>query len=346
MTDALRPGSERPCARERRRFILGAMASMWQTSLRRLLSERAANTPAREAVAAIMSRAPTAVSVVLGLVIVSQAAAIAWSLSAEASAGSDGTPTRIARAQMPGRSVAGLANITAAHLFGVPPQEMTAANTRAVSRSPLVLTGVIATSDPRVGYAILGSSPTSTRTVYTGTEAAPGTLLAEVYPQWVVLLRGGERVTLRLPSKGIATGFIIDRALASENPERGMPDDGESPGGVPEYLAPPPISDGAAVLHAFALRRTMVDGQQGERIGDSSLSQKALAALSLSPGDVIVQINGVPVGAHNAPDLMSALQSGNATLMVVKNGQETSVTIDPNSMADAAAIVRQTQPDL
>jgi C-terminal processing protease CtpA/Prc len=89
----------------------------------------------------------------------------------------------------------------------------------------------------------------------------------------------------------------------------------------------------------------MIDGRQGERIG-TSLNNKALAALSLSPGDVIVQINGVPVGARNAPDLMSALQSGSATLMVVKDGQETSVTIDPNSMADAASLIRQTQPDL
>ena len=308
------------------------------------MGERAPRTPGKEILAAILSRAPKVVSVVLGLAILSQAAALAWSLSVEAAAGSGGPPTRTTRAQ---RSAAGLANITAAHLFGVAPQEMTAANTRAVSRAPLVLTGVIATSDPRVGYAILGSSATSTRTVYAGTEAAPGTVLAEVYPQWVVLLRGDERMTLRLPSKGIATGgLVLDRALAREDAARDTPDDGESASGVPTDLTPPPFSDGAAVLHAFALRRTMVDGQQGERIGNSTLSQKALAALSLSPGDVIVQINGVPVGARNAPDLMSVLQSGNATLMVVKNGQEMSVTIDPNSMADAAAIVRQTQPDL
>jgi hypothetical protein len=331
--------SDHPCAYEGRRFILGAMASTWENRVREL-------TGGKQKFALISTHAPMIVSVVLGLAVVSQAAAIVLSLSAEAAAGSGARPTGTTSEQMRANSGAAFESITAAHLFGVAPQTMTAANERAVRRSPLVLTGTIATSDPRVGYAILGSSATSTRTVYTGTEAAPGTVLAEVYPQWVVLLRGGERVTLYLPRKGASTGLAFSPVLARESPARDTDDDDESSAGAPTYLSPPPITDGAAVLHAFALRRTMVDGRQGERIGDSSLSQKALAALNLSPGDVIVQINGVPVGARNAPDLMSALQSGNATLMVVKNGQETSVTIDPNSMADAASIVRQTQPDL
>jgi type II secretory pathway component PulC len=314
------------------------MASTWQNRWRAL-------TGGKQNFTVVIAHAPKFVSVVLGLAIVSQAAAIALSLSAAASAAFGARITGTTSEQVRAKSAVGLDSITAAHLFGVAPQAMTAANIRAAIRSPLVLTGIIATSDPHVGYAILGSSATSTRTVYAGREAAPGTLLAEVYPQWVVLLRGGERVTLRLPRKDAPTGLAVDRALAMANSARDTEDDGESDGVAPTHASPPPMTDGAAVLHAFALRRTMIDGRQGERIG-TSLNNKALAALSLSPGDVIVQINGVPVGARNAPDLMSALQSGSATLMVVKDGQETSVTIDPNSMADAASLIRQTQPDL
>ncbi len=315
------------------------MASTWRNRLRALIGDK-------KTITVVSARAPMIVSGVLGFAVVAQAVVIALSLSAEASAGLGASTTRTNSAGLRTPSSTGLQNVTAAHLFGFAPPTMTAANTTAASRAPLVLTGTIATSDPHVGYAILGSSATSTRTVYTGREAAPGAVLAEVYPQWVVLQRGGERVTLYLPRNGASTGSAVAPAMARQNPARDTHDDGESASGGPVYLPPAPISDGAAVLHAFALRRTMVDGQQGELIGNSSLSQKALATLNLAPGDVIVQINGVPIGASNAPDLMSALQSGSTTLMVVKDGQETSVTIDSNSMADAAAIVRQIQSDL
>jgi hypothetical protein len=327
-------------ARERRRFILGAMASTWQSRLRALMG-------GKESLTALSVRAPMIVSAVLGLAVALQAVTIALSLSAEASAGSGTGTARPAHAQTGMQRGMRLANITAGHLFGVAPPTMTVANNRAASRTPLVLTGIIASPDPRDGYAILGSSATSTRTVYAGREAAPGIILAEVYPQWVVLLRGRERVTLRLPRNEVSAGFAFSSVLARGSPVGNTDDYGESGGdGTPAYLPPAPFTDGAAVLRSFALRPTKVDGQAGELIGGSSLSQKALAALDLSPGDVILQVNGVPVGARNSPDLMRVLQSGNATLMVVKDGQETSVTIDPTAMADAAAIVRQTQPDL
>lgn len=315
------------------------MASIWRDRLRAL--------GGKKTLAQLGARAPMIVSSVLGLAIVMQAAVIGLSLWGEAAAGLGTDSTRTIRTGTQAERGTGLQNITAAQLFGASPLTMTASDTRAASRTPLVLTGTIATRDPRVGYAILGSSATNTRTVYTGTEAAPGTVLAEVYPQWVVLMRGNERVMLYLPHKGTpSAGLAYAPALARGSPPPDTDDDDESGSATPTYLPPAPITDGAAVLHAFALRRTMVDGQQGERIGNSSLSQKALATLNLAPGDVIVQINGVPVGASNTPDLMSVLQSGSTTLMVVKDGQEMSVTIDSGSMADAAAIVRQTQPDL
>jgi type II secretory pathway component PulC len=330
------------------RFILGVMASMWQTHLRKLTSGLDPSTRGKLDFRALIARAPMIASVVLGFAIAAQAAAIAVSLSAQVGVGFGARSAAMIGPRAHARRGMGFEDITAAHLFGVAPQAMTATNTRAVSRSPLVLTGIIATSDPRVGFAIVGGSASSARTICVGSEAAPGTVLAEVYPQWVVLLRGGERLTLRLPRKDLPgyAGAGVSRALAREESAPVADDDGESSGAVRAYLPPPPISDGAAVVRAFQLRPTMIDGQKGERIADTSLNHKVLDALNLSPGDVIVQVNGVPVGASNAPNLMSALQSGNATLLVVKDGQETSVTLDANSMADAAALFRQVDPDL
>lgn len=325
---------------------------MWQTLTRRLRSEL--DPRARGKATALIARAPMAVSAVLGLAIVAQAAGIALSLSTEITAlpGAHSAVTIDPRERA--RRGLQLQDVAAAHLFGVAPQELAAANTRVVTRSPLVLTGIIATSNPSVGFAIVGSRAAGARTVYVGSLAAPGTVLAAVYPQWVVLRRGGQRLTLRLlrkdPPGHVRTGG--GGMLARDASAPMGADDGNSGGGgggggefaLPAYLPRPKIPDGAAVVQAFALRPTNVDGQQGELISGTSLNHKSLAALGLSPGDVITQINGIPVGAPNTPDLLSAIQSGGATLMVVKDGQESSVTLDPGSVAEAAAFYRQVAP--
>lgn len=308
---------------------------------------------------ALAARGPMLVSVVLGIAIAGQAAAIALSLSAEIAVGFGARSTEVIGPRTRAKREVPLEDITTAHLFGAAPQVMTAANTRAASRSPLVLTGIIATGDPHDGFAIVGTSVDTARLVHVGSEATPGAVLTEVYPKWVVLERGGERLRLQLPRKDLAgvygggggggdSGALLAREASVPAAPEGE-EDGDSDGGgafaLPAYLSPPPLSNGAAVVRAFALRFSTVDGQRGERIGGTGLNGKVLAKLGLSPGDVIVQVNGVPVGANNAPNLMDVLQSGNGTLMVERDGEDTSVALDPGSVADAAALFRQADPD-
>lgn len=287
------------------------------------------------------------VSVVLGLAITAQAIAIALSLLADTGVRSGvGSAAQTRSGVRTGRGMQ-LGAITAAHLFGVPPQALTAANARAVSRTPLVLTGIIASPDPHDGYAIIGASASRSRAIYVGSEAAPGTVLTEVHAQWVVLERAGQRLTLRLPHNELTAmaGGPGGYSMLPREPDTAEADDGSVSGPGPQDFSPPPLSDGAAVVRAFALRPTNVDGEQGERIIGTGLNGKVLASLGLSPGDVITSINGVSVGARNAPNLLSAIQSGSATLVVVKDGEQSSVTLDPSSLADAAAHYREMNPD-
>lgn len=341
-----------PYARTGRRFILGAMAStrrIWRDELAGGVARRVREklTPA-----ALIARAPMVASIVLGLAIVAQAADMALTLSGGMTAGAIARANTTLRARTGARHGGALADIVSAHLFGIAPQTMTAAGAEVVSRSPLVLTGIIATPDPHVGFAIIGASAAQSRAIYVGSEAAPGTVLVEVHPRSVVLQRGGERLTLRLTRKNLMAGAgdndVRRLERSAQLAEAGETDDESNPGeafAMPAPLAKPPTPDSGVVVRALDLLDTSVQGERGLRISGTGLNHKVLVSLGLEGGDVITQINGIPVGARNAPDLMDAIQAGDATLTVVKNGDASSVTLDPTSVASAAALYRQADPD-
>jgi type II secretory pathway component PulC len=321
------------------------MASMWQL-LRLSSGESGPQLREKLTAPALFARAPQLASVVLGVAVAAQAVAITLSLAGELAAGPAtrvGTGIRVRAKHGPV-----LDGITAAHLFGIPPQEMQAANASVVSRSPLVLTGTLATGDPHDGFAIVGSSVDTAHTVYVGSEVAPGTVLTEVYSRWVVLQRGTERLTLRFPRGKLLGGagpalFGSLREETAPNAETAAPVFAAHP-----ELARPQVTDDAAVMRSLGglLPATTAGGENGMRIMGTALTSKALEAMGLHSGDVIVQINGVGVDAPDAPDLIHALQSGSVTLTVDRGGEDTSVTLDSSSMADAASAYRQADPDL
>ncbi|HTW74013.1 MAG TPA: type II secretion system protein N [Steroidobacteraceae bacterium] len=230
-----------------------------------------------------------------------------------------------------------LRRIRGAHLFGVAPSE---GHTGAVSASALVLTGIIAAGDPRRGAAIIGSSTASAHLYQAGAAVAPGAILAEVFADHVTLERAGQRVALRLPQ---ARGGIRRKGppppppmLARAMADAGLDDADQEP------PPPTPLTNAATVVSAFSAHRVSVDGQSGLRIMNTGINAKALAALGLAPGDVILQVNGQPVGNTHA-DLMTALQS-NATLLIDRDGNNVGVSIDPSTAAWAAELVRASVP--
>jgi type II secretory pathway component PulC len=291
---------------------------------------------------ALIARAPLAVSVVLSLAIVTQAATTASDLLGESLAMSTAAGGVIGPErgrQRNAQPLTALNAISAAHLFGEA-QVSRATGRTAVSRTPLLLTGTIATENPAEGFAIIGASATSTHVFHTGSQAAPGIRLLEVYPQRVVLLEGDERVVLVLPHGALgnqpgSVQFAAARGPAEETvaDDSDIEGEGEAPA---QAFTPPPISNGATIIRAFALRPVSIGGERGVRIMATGLNSKTLAELGLAPGDVITAINGVPVGSPHTPDLNQALQQGGASLMVDRNGEQTSVTIDPGSAASAA----------
>lgn len=297
-----------------------------------------------------MARAPFVATLVLGIAAAAQAAYTTRNLIDEVAIGasSQATALRAGRSVNSGALALAVAEVARAHLFGSAPIQAATAS-RAASRAPLVLTGIIATGDPKDGYAILGPNAATARVFHTGSAAAPGVMLAEVYPQWVVVLRGSERVTLRLPHAtdgGQAFNVRFER-IASRLSEE-VADGGEDGVALPDPsdFKPPQMSDANTLIRAFSLRPVSIDGERGVRIMGTGINSTTLSALGLAPGDVIMQINGVAVGSSSTPDLGKALSAGGVTLVVERDGGETSVTIDASSAANAANSYREAAADL
>jgi type II secretory pathway component PulC len=326
------------------------MASTWRLQRQLPSSKSGARLLDMLGIRALAARGPQLASIVLGVAIAAQAIAIALSLSGELAAGPAVPIAASGRAHE--KQPLALAGITAAHLFGAAPQVTNVAAVSPISRSPLVLTGTIASGNPRDGYAIVGTSAATSHVIYVGSEAAPGTVLLKVFPKWVVLQRGDERLILRFPRgnrmRGGGAEPLYDARLEQEtspNPES------DSYGAAFASNDPPPtpqLTDDAAVMRSFGglVPAKTMDGQDGMQIMGTAFNSKALAAMGLHSGDVIVQINGVAVDAPNAPDIIRSLQAGSVTLTVDRKGEDTSVSVDPSSMAEAATAYRQADTDL
>ena len=326
--------------------MLSDLRVRWQN----LTSGGSSGSNAMQGLPALTARAPFVATIVLGIAVAAQAAYTTRNLIIEVAIGASSQPTtlRAERSANSGALALAVADVARAHLFGAAPIEAPTAS-RAVSRAPLVLTGIIATGDPKDGYAILGSNAATARVFHTGSAAAPGVMLAEVYPQWVVVLRGGERVTLRLPHAPDGDQAISVRfERAADRPPEEVADGGDDVVALPDPsdFKPPPMSTANTLIRAFSLRPVSIDGERGVRIMSTGINSTTLSALGLAPGDVIMQINGVAVGSSSTPDLGKALNAGGVTLVVERDGGETSVTIDASSAANAAKSYREAAPDL
>jgi hypothetical protein len=73
---------------------------------------------------------------------------------------------------------------------------------RTESSSPLVLTGTIAYTDPRQGFAIIGSSVRNTFLARPGQQLPDGSRIREIHPKHVVLEHGDSLETVGMYDRG------------------------------------------------------------------------------------------------------------------------------------------------
>ena len=221
--------------------------------------------------------------------------------------------------------------LLAADLFGVPARGDAPATTL-----PLKLEGVWADADGR-GYAMIAADNTPARVYATGATLPYGATLRSVLADRVLLdtAAGVQSLALPKPDAGAAQQapageLALDQTLPPQL--AGPPPPGQAP--LSNALAPSPkpmvwpsgqgpLQVGDAVVGTPVLRDGRIAGYMLRPGRDAA----AFVRLGLHPGDILVGIDGQPVGnpAQGGQALRQALQGGPVRIQVERDGHTVSL---------------------
>ena len=197
----------------------------------------------------------------------------------------------------------------------------------------LVLTGVIATTDPARGWAIVGPSATTTAMYGVGSSLKDGQKLVGVYADHVVLEDPtGTRRTLSLPHTfndgaipGVYKRIVNNRAIVM-GPE-----------------LPPAASNREAVSPAITKLRFPRSEVfwaawtgKGYRLS-SGTNPDRYAALHLLPSDTVIAVDDKPLGPDGASDKMLTRlitdTSSSVKLTIERNGVQQQIIVTPAAVS-------------
>ncbi|MGH8254410.1 MAG: type II secretion system protein GspC, partial [Steroidobacteraceae bacterium] len=237
----------------------------------------------------------------------------------ESSAGSAGAASQRPTLQIP--------SIVSAHLFGNAAPAV-ADGDAPQTAAQLVLAGVLAVPDPKRGMAILGPSAAAARLYTVGGAVPGGVSLYSVYPDHVLLDRGGVIESLPLPKK---------LATAAEAPPPVAASGQLSPGQRLQALAQ---GNGAMLSGLLRAMPVMVGTKlSGFRIYPGSRASVAsFNRLGLRANDVITAVNGTPLDDVNrGNEILQTLSSAaTATVTVQRNGQSQELNLNLATVANDA----------
>ncbi len=267
---------------------------------------------------------PQALTVACAAAIAAQCAVLVWKFV-------PGATRPPAAAVAAPHAAADLGPLLAAHLFGSAAQATGADAPR--TRVALVLAGTLAALDPKQGLAIIGESAQGARVYAVGASLPGGVRLHEVYPDRVVLDRDGSLETLPLPRQ--FTGGAGPEAQAM----------GPAPLN-PSALPVPPLRESVQRLIAQGpdvigeLMRPMPTYANGQLKGFRlypGRDRDKFARLGLHPGDLVTQINGVPLAdaQHGMEILRSLGNAGSANVTVERGGSTQTISVDASQVAGA-----------
>ena len=270
----------------------------------------------------LIARGPRFAAGALAVVLAAQTALIVTNLAG--SGASQQAGMGVARA--PHGNALDVAAIIDSHLFGHAPAASVALGRDAPRTNlPLVLSGVIANSDPHAGMAILGPSAGAAQVYAIGDSIPGGARLRAVLPRKVLLERDGRLESLALPQQQsvplsaaaplpTAAPVFVQRMreLVSRRPDL-----------VADLLRPEPVFSGGRQL--------------GYRVYPGNDPQ-AFAQLGLKPGDLVTAINGTPLNdpAQGQQILSTLGSSSQASLTVLRNGRQQVLMLNLAEVEQAA----------
>lgn len=163
------------------------------------------------------------------------------------------------------------------------------------SSTNLVLRGVILASHPESSAAIIADAGGEPRPFSIGEAMPGGAVLDSVAADHVVLLLGGQRERLSFPDSQSSAGVAAIRATITGMPAGPAATAATAPGARPiaetiDVYRQKIADNPQTVLEEFSLKATA----QGYLVGET-IAPKVKRA-GLEPGDLVVRVNGVPVG--------------------------------------------------
>jgi general secretion pathway protein C len=274
----------------------------------------------------LQGNGPRLVSYALGTLIAVESAGVAISLLSRTPV----SPPQAIAAPAPNAHKAGtdVQSVISAHLFGIaaadPNQDPSSAP---ASMANLVLTGTIATQDPKHGVAIVSDGGPSK--VYSVGDNIGGASLHSVYLDRVILDRGGSLETLLLPRvlpnmhAPVRPPGASPRTVAAVENIRHMVQ--QDPGILDQVMRTVPSYDNAAgKLRGFRA----YPGQNRAIFGK----------LGLKPGDLVTAINGTQLDdPQRSQEVFNTIQtSDHVNVTVERAGQKQEISLNIAQVASQA----------
>ncbi|MDP9066514.1 MAG: type II secretion system protein GspC [Pseudomonadota bacterium] len=222
-------------------------------------------------------------------------------------------------------------SVVSQHLFGIAAVD---ANTQDPASAPLssanlILTGTIATQDPKRGVAIISDGGPAK--VYSVGDNVAGATLYSVYLDHVILNRVGSLETLLLPRQLAATQPPIvrrpggdARTVAAVDSIRRMVQ--QDPGLLDQVMRTVPSYDNVA-------------GRMRGFRAYPGRNRQIFSKLGLKPGDLVTAINGAALDdPQRSQEVFNTIQSSDhATVTIERAGQKQDITLNIAQVAAQAA---------
>lgn len=231
------------------------------------------------------------------------------------------------------RSGVDVQEVVGAHLFGVATVEpgIQDPDSAPLSSANLMLTGTIATQNPKHGVAIAsdGGGPSK---VYSVGDRMAGALLHSVYLDHIVLDRNGALETVELPRQlPPGTGPAPMRRLGAE-PRAGM---------AVENLRRM-VQQDPTILDQVMRIVPSYDNAAGKLRGFRAFpgkNRQIFSKLGLRSGDLVTAINGTQLDdPQHSQEVFNTIQtSEHATVTVERGGQKQDITLNVAQVASQAA---------
>ena len=210
--------------------------------------------------------------------------------------------------------------IASQHIFGEAQAEQQSVADAPQTQMNLLLSAVFAAEDPEKGLAIIGESASSANVYAVGDAVRAGTKLHAVYPDRVILDRGGKLEALALPTQSLAG------VQMSQNPARPRPQTSQ----FQENLRRIAETNPSAFAEIIRPQPVFANGvQRGYRVYPGRNRQQ-FARLGLQPGDLVLAVNGTPLDdPQRGIEIFNTIGSSDrVTVTVERNGQSQDISLN------------------